>query len=82
MRVIVTDHARERYKEHGGKGRLSALRIAKHLHPMLRTGIIPRKDLSVEVGIYPGLAAVCVPNQWGGWVAVTCVDRRAEARGA
>ncbi|MBO8169979.1 MAG: hypothetical protein H0Z35_12465 [Thermoanaerobacteraceae bacterium] len=76
-RVVVTDHARRRYRERGGKGKLTSSRARRHLMGALRAGL-DVKNSSIEVPLGGGLYGVCVPEAWGGWSVVT-VYRQEEA---
>lgn len=65
----VTGAACERWKEHGGEGRLTARRVHYPLREVLRKGA-PVRDGAVEVPLAFGLKALCVPGP-AGWVVVT-----------
>ena len=70
MPVVITSHARERYQERGGKGRLSAAKIRRHILGALAVGVEVVND-AVEVQVGGGFWAVCVPMISGGWSVVT-----------
>lgn len=69
-KVIVTDHARQRWKERGGRGRLSADDVRRRLIGILPVGV-EVNDMAVSVPLKYGLAAVCVPDLEGCWVVLT-----------
>ena len=76
--VVVTNHARQRYRERGGEGQLTAGRVRRHLQAQLRDGVVPGPDLDAVIPIGDGFRAVCVPEVTGGWVVLT-VFREQEA---
>ena len=80
MRVILGDHARERFYTRGGTGKLSTARIERSLRHTLRMGAIYAND-AVRTRIDAHLDAVCVPlsgAEGGGWICVTVEPRQEE----
>lgn len=74
--VILTEHARQRWKERGGQGKLTAARVRRHLLGMLPSGA-EVQDMAIEVPLGDGFFAVCVPEFGGFWTVVT-VGRKQE----
>lgn len=70
--VYITQHARDRWEEYGGKGPLTGGKVQRNLQAALRVGLDYVND-AVEVEIQPGFWAVCVPQWFGGWAVVTIV---------
>ena len=78
MRVIVCNHAKQRFRMRGGTGKLSTARIERSLRHTLRKGAIYAND-AVRTRIDAHLDAVCVPlsgAEGGGWVCVTIEPRK------
>lgn len=75
--VMITDHARQRWRERGGAGELTAARVRRHLLGMLPSGAEVR-DMAIEVSLGDGLVAVCVPELDGYWSVVTVERKQAE----
>lgn len=74
--VVLTEHARRRWKERGGAGELTAAKVRRHLLGMLPSGAEVR-DAAIEVPLGDGFFAVCVPELGGYWSVVT-VEREQE----
>lgn len=77
MRVILGDHARQRFRMRGGTGKLSPARVEKSLHHTLRMGAVLSND-AVRTQIDYHLDAVCMPlsgAEGGGWICVTIEPR-------
>lgn len=72
LRVRVTAHARKRWEQYGGTGKLEGRRVAAVLYHRLRRGIKTERG-AVRVPL-SRLEVLCVPEV-GGWVAVTVVRR-------
>ena len=80
MRVIIGEHARERFYTRGGTGKLSAARVERSLCHTLRMGAVYTNE-AVRARIDAHLDAVCVPlsgAEGGGWVVVTVEPRKEE----
>lgn len=60
--VTITEHARERYQQRGGAGRLTAALVRRRLLVWLRIGLPTGPGASVRVPLDGRLAAVLVPN--------------------
>ncbi len=78
MRVILGDHARQRFHLRGGTGKLSAARVERSLKHTLRLGAAYQNE-AVRTRIDAHLDAVCVPlsgAEGGGWVCVTIEPRK------
>lgn len=75
-RVLLTEHACQRWKERGGQGELTAGEVRRRLLGLLPAGAEVR-NMAVEVPLGGGLVAVCVPELGGYWSVVTV--ERAEA---
>lgn len=60
MRVILGDHARQRFHLRGGTGKLSAARVERSLCHTLRMGAVYTNE-AVRARIDAHLDAVCVP---------------------
>ena len=73
MRVFVSDHALQRYRERAAPATRRAVRkrVARHLLAALRAGLQPDPAGAVHVEIGDGLWAVCAPMLQGGWAVVT-----------
>lgn len=81
MRVVLCDHARQRYYSRGGTGKFSPARVERSLHHTLRMGAQVKNE-AVRTQISGDLDAVCVPMsgaEGGGWKCVT-VERREEQK--
>jgi len=77
MRVIIGDHARQRFRMRGGTGKLSAARVERSLCHTLRMGAVYTNE-AVRARIDAHLDAVCVPlsgAEGGGWLCATIVPR-------
>jgi hypothetical protein len=77
MRVLIGDHARQRFRMRGGTGKLSTARVERSLRHTLRMGAIYAND-AVRTQIDAHLDAVCVPlsgAEGGGWLCATIVPR-------
>jgi hypothetical protein len=72
IRVAITDHALERWRQYVGVRSRSSLRheVRRRLYAYLRAGAAVAPDGSVRVAMAEGLAAVCVPGE-AGWTVVT-----------
>jgi hypothetical protein len=84
MRVILGDHARQRFHLRGGTGKLSAARVEKSLRHTLRLGAAYSNE-AVRTQIDAHLDAVCMPlsgAEGGGWVCVTVELREEESKEA
>jgi hypothetical protein len=84
MRVILGDHARQRWRLRGGTGKLSATRVEKSLAHTLRLGAQVKNE-AVRTQIDAHLDAVCMPlsgAEGGGWVCVTVELREEESKEA
>lgn len=84
MRVILGDHARQRFHLRGGTGKLSAARVEKSLRHTLRLGAAYSNE-AVRTQIDAHLDAVCMPlsgAEGGGWVCVTVELREEESEEA
>lgn len=68
--VVLTEHARQRWRERGGQGKLTAAKIRRHLLGYLPSGAEVR-DMAIEVPLGDGFFAVCVPELGGYWSVVT-----------
>jgi hypothetical protein len=77
--VVITDHARQRWRERGGRGELTAGEVRRHLLGMLPAGAEVR-NMAIEVPLGGGLVAVCVPELEGYWLVATV--KRMEVRDA
>ncbi|MGB9886738.1 MAG: hypothetical protein ACPLRW_07070 [Moorellales bacterium] len=75
-KVILTEHALQRWKERGGRGKLTAARVRRHLLGALPAGL-EVQNTAVEVPLGDGWFAVCVPEFGGFWSVVT-VGRKTE----
>jgi len=75
-KIILTEHARQRWKERGGKGKLTPAKVRQHLLGALPAGL-EVQNTAVEVPLCGGLFAVCVPELEGYWAVVT-VGRKTE----
>ena len=75
-RVLITDHACQRFKERGGQGELTAGEVRRRLLGLLPAGAEVR-NMAVEVPLGQGLVAVCVPELGGYWSVATV--KKAEA---
>ena len=78
MRVIIGDHARQRFRMRGGTGKLSTSRVERSLKHTLRLGAAYQNE-AVRTRIDAHLDAVCVPlsgAEGGGWVCVTIEPRK------
>lgn len=75
-RVLLTEHALQRYKERGGQGELTAGEVRRRLLGLLPAGAEVR-NMAVEVPLGQGLVAVCVPELGGYWSVATV--KKAEA---
>ncbi|MEW6049010.1 MAG: hypothetical protein AB1609_21495, partial [Bacillota bacterium] len=71
--VVVSEHAKLRWRERGGQGPLRPGRIRHHLLATLHVGAEAGPECQVEVGLAPGWRAVCVPQAQGGWLVVTVI---------
>mgnify|MGYP001253614345 FL=1 len=77
MRVIIGDHARQRFRMRGGKGKLSTSRVERSLKHTLRRGAVYTNN-AVRTQIDAHLDVVCVPlsgAEGGGWLCATIVPR-------
>jgi hypothetical protein len=84
MRVIIGEHARQRWRMRGGTGKLSAARVEKSLRHTLRLGAAYSNE-AVRTQIDAHLDAVCMPlsgAEGGGWVCVTVELREEESKEA
>jgi hypothetical protein len=84
MRVILGDHARQRFHLRGGTGKLSAARVERSLRHTLRLGAAYSNE-AVRTQIDAHLDAVCMPlsgAEGGGWVCVTVELREEESKEA
>lgn len=80
MCVIISDHARQRWRMRGGTGKLSAARVERSLKHTLRLGAAYTNE-AVRTQIDAHLDAVCVPlsgAEGGGWICVTVEPRQEE----
>ena len=80
MRVVIGEHARQRWRMRGGTGKLSTARIERSLRHTLRMGAIYANN-AVRTQIDAHLDAVCVPlsgAKGGGWVVVAVEPRKEE----
>ena len=80
MRVVIGEHARQRFRMRGGKGKLSTARVERSLKHTLRLGAVYTNN-AVRTQIDAHLDAVCVPlsgAEGGGWVCVTVEPRQEE----
>lgn len=62
MRVIITDHAMDRWMEHTKqprKRRGLAYIVKRHLKAALRSGVEPKTG-ALHIEVFPWLVAVCV----------------------
>ena len=77
MRVVIGEHARQRFRMRGGKGKLSTARVERSLCHTLRMGAVYTNE-AVRTRIDAHLDAVCVPlsgAEGGGWLCATIVPR-------
>jgi hypothetical protein len=82
MRVVIGEHARQRWRMRGGTGKLSTARIERSLRHTLRMGAIYAND-AVRTQIDAYLDAVCMPlsgAEGGGWLCATIVPREEEPK--
>lgn len=80
MRVIICNHAKQRFRMRGGTGKLSTARVERSLYHTLRLGAAYTNEV-VRTQIDAHLDAVCVPlsgAEGGGWVVVTVEPRKEE----
>ena len=78
MCVIISDHARQRWRMRGGTGKLSTSRVERSLKHTLRLGAAYQNE-AVRTRIDAHLDAVCVPlsgAEGGGWICVTIEPRK------
>lgn len=81
MRVIICNHAKQRFRMRGGTGKLSTARVERSLRHALRMGAIYANE-AVRTQIDAHLDAVCVPlsgAEGGGWLCVTVEPRKEPA---
>lgn len=76
--VVLSEHARQRWRERGGKGQLRPGHVRHHLLGLLHAGAQTAPGCTVEVPFEPGWRAVCAPLAEGGWLVLT-VYREEEA---
>ena len=84
MRVVVGDHARQRYCLRGGIGKLSPARVERSLRHTLRMGAVYANE-AVRTPVGYHLDAVCMPlsgAEGGGWVCVTVELREEKSKEA
>jgi len=72
-RVLLTDHAYQRYKKRGGQGKLTARKVRHRLLGLLLAGAEVR-NMAVEVPLGDGMVAVCEPELEGFWLVKTVVN--------
>lgn len=80
MRVIICNHAKQRFRMRGGTGKLSTARVERSLCHTLRMGAVYTNE-AVRARIDAHLDAVCVPlsgAEGGGWICVTVEPRKEE----
>ena len=80
MRVVIGEHARQRFRMRGGTGELSTSRVERSLKHTLRKGAVYTNE-AVRARIDAHLDAVCVPlsgAEGGGWICVTLEPRQEE----
>lgn len=78
MRVVIGDHAKQRFRMRGGTGKLTATRVEKSLYHTLRMGAV-LVNAAVRAQIDAHLDAVCMPlsgAEGGGWICVTVEPRK------
>jgi hypothetical protein len=84
MRVIICNHAKQRFRMRGGTGKLSAARVERSLCHTLRMGAAYQNE-AVRTQIDAHLDAVCVPlsgAEGGGWICVTVELREEKSKEA
>lgn len=84
MRVIVCNHAKQRFRMRGGTGKLSTARIERSLRHTLRMGAVYANE-AVRTPVGYHLDAVCMPlsgAEGGGWVCVTVELREEKSKEA
>ena len=79
-RVCISRHAKQRWQEYQGRGKLTEGKVARKLMGLLRIGAKPR-GRGVWAGLGEGKYAVLVPTAWGSWIVVTVVDKHREEAG-
>lgn len=73
-RVVITDHALQRWQQYGGRGKLTPERVRRRLLGEMRAG---KRFSAGAVFVSLGrLVAVLCPREDGGWSVVTVHNRR------
>lgn len=79
--VRLSRHAQMRLEERVTLDRDIRHEIRRRLLGALRIGVVPGRDLAVNVRLGDGSTAVCYPSQMGGWIVATILTPEMRVEG-